>query len=291
MRSQPKTPFFLIGNARSGTSLLRLMLNTHPDIVVPPECGFAMWLRDRYVALDLCDSAVIARFAGDVSASRKFETWNLSETQLRRRLEGRRYAEYPELVAEVYAAYAELRGKTPTLFGDKNNYYITLVDQLRETFPDSLIIHLVRDGRDVACSYLDLADREIDCEYRPNLAFEINEIAVEWSKNCLRMARLTGPRVITLRYEDLLGAPKTELKRMCKFLGAQFDPIMLDFFRWNDEPQSFLQWKGKTREPLDPENAGRFRYRLTQEQISIFQATAAEALIHFDYPLEMSGKR
>ena len=41
-------PFFIIGNPRSGTTLVRLMLNNHPDVVVPPESGFSLWLAEDY---------------------------------------------------------------------------------------------------------------------------------------------------------------------------------------------------------------------------------------------------
>lgn len=275
--------FFVLGNPRSGTSLLRLMLNAHPDIAVPPECGFALWLSDRYAGLDLGDPETLSRFAADVAASRKFETWNLPEARLRGRLADRRFADYPALSREVYAAWAEMQGRAPALLGDKNNWYVAEAERLMEAFPEARIVHLVRDGRDVACSYLDLAAREIESPYRPRLPTDLTRIGEEWAGNCLRLGALEGPRMHALRYEDLLAAPEAELGRLCRFLGVDFDPAMLEFFRRNDEPEDFLQWKAKTLEPLDPANAGRFRERLSAGQIAAFESVAAEALERFGY--------
>ena len=57
-------PFFILGNPRSGTTLLRLMLNNHPSVAVPMECGFAVWLHDSYKGIRTFDLALVQDIGG-----------------------------------------------------------------------------------------------------------------------------------------------------------------------------------------------------------------------------------
>ncbi|MGB0789818.1 MAG: sulfotransferase, partial [Marinirhabdus sp.] len=70
---------FILGNPRSGTSLLRLMLNQHSSIVAPPESGFSLWWLHKYGNWCKADNAPqkINGFIDDVLSSRKIETWHL----------------------------------------------------------------------------------------------------------------------------------------------------------------------------------------------------------------------
>ena len=75
--------FFVIGNPRSGTTLLRLMLNNHPEVTVPPECGFAMWLHEIYVNTDFSDMTSIDDFLEKLSTVKKIETWKINLAELK----------------------------------------------------------------------------------------------------------------------------------------------------------------------------------------------------------------
>lgn len=280
---------FILGNPRSGTSLLRLMLNAHPDISAPPECGFVMWLRDRYIDLDLGDASIVARFASDVSASRKFETWGLPRERLGRELAKRQYDNYPQMAAAVHLAYGTFRGKTPKVLLDKNNYYISDAQNVAAAFPDGRFVHLVRDGRDVACSYLELAKRSINSEYRPRLPVDIGAVAREWRNNCMAADQLSPDRAMRVRYEDLTSEPVAELSRICEYLGVPFNASMVEFYRWNDEPEEFIQWKEKTIKPLDRTSVGRYAKYLCKHDIIKFERIAGDALRHFGYRCESAG--
>src|SRR5690606_42086136 len=78
-----RPPFFILSNPRSGSSLLRIMLDCHPDIVVPPECGFLEWWYSKYKDWSIEDSvnkSKVSEFCLDLSSSRKFETWKFDMT-------------------------------------------------------------------------------------------------------------------------------------------------------------------------------------------------------------------
>src|SRR5690606_37794784 len=121
-------PFFIIGNPRSGTSLLRSLFNTHPNVLIPPECGFLLWLHGAWFDRTWSES-VIKDFALAVHATRKFETWNIDLWQLEEGLVHGAPSSYAEACAIIYARYAQSRNKEITCWCDKNNHYINRVGQ------------------------------------------------------------------------------------------------------------------------------------------------------------------
>ncbi|MEE2987827.1 MAG: sulfotransferase, partial [Nitrospinota bacterium] len=72
------SPLFIIGNPRSGTTLLRLMLTCHPNICIPPESGFMIDLYKTYYRCQV-DSKSLQNFITDVLSSQKMETWKITE--------------------------------------------------------------------------------------------------------------------------------------------------------------------------------------------------------------------
>src|SRR3972149_1986006 len=100
-----RPPVFVIGNPRSGTTLLRLMLNNHRNIVVPPECGFAVWWYAKYKdwSKDSCQGHhCLDRFLKDLMTSKKIETWNLDFGALGKYIQSVKPFNYAELVSCIY---------------------------------------------------------------------------------------------------------------------------------------------------------------------------------------------
>jgi len=141
----------VIGVPRSGTTLLRVMLDAHPEMSVPPETGFVLdaarmdrragGLRDRFVAM----------LTG-------YHTWRhmgVSEQALRARVEAIEPFDVAEGVRAFYRLYAERFGCAR--YGDKTPMYRAHMRELEELLPEARFIHIIRDGRDVALSVRGLA--------------------------------------------------------------------------------------------------------------------------------------
>lgn len=275
-------PFFIIGNPRSGTSLLRLMLNAHPRITVPPECGFALWFAEKYTHCLPFSSVTYSLYVKDVIKSKKFETWGISEEELLEYINERNPQNYVEMVDSVYRTYARKMGKTTLLTGDKNNYYIKHLSEIHKYFQDSKIIVIVRDGRDVASSYKKLNDSKIESIYSPKLSSDIKNIALEWRKNVQEIFSLRLPHIL-VRYEDIIKDTQFELQKICSFLGTDFHEEMLSYYLQNDEPIEFLQWKRKTMESPDIRNIGKYKKELTPQEVKIFEEYAGDMLKKLEY--------
>jgi len=289
-------PVFVIGNPRSGTTLLRLLLHNHRDLVVPPECGFALWWQGKYgdwSAGDAGDRSRREAFLADLFHSRKIETWGLDVNALREAIVQEQPASYPKMVALVYAAYAQSIGKRARRWGDKNNFHVRHISRLHRLFPRAQFVHIVRDGRDVACSYRAVMSRRSDSDYAPQLPVDIREIAEEWTSNLRHaiedLSSLPSHQFDELRYEDLVANPSASLRDLCGFLGITYDPEMLLFHVRNrlehQEPPAFLQWKANTTREISSAQVGKFRKLLAPDEIRAFESIAAPILERYGYTL------
>lgn len=219
MTSPP--PFFVVGMARSGTTLLRAMLERHPEVAVPPESHFIprIWARRRrYGSGGHVED--IDLFLRDLVADPLFANWDLSPDAVRTRLAQDGPPTVAAAIAELYVAYAAKEGKSR--WGDKTPDYVGNLQLLGDLFPAARFVHMIRDGRDVALSILD----------RSELHARAATPAFFWAR-AIRQARAAsravGPdRYLEIRYEDLLDDPEGELGRLCAFLEAPFSTAMLE---------------------------------------------------------------
>lgn len=289
-----RRPIFVVGNPRSGTTLLRLMLTCHRNIVVVPESGFSIWLADAYADWTWSAERLAGDFLPDLFRCRKIDTWGMDAAGLGEFIRGRRPDRYADLAGCVYVYYGLAAGRTFTRWGDKNGFYVSCVPQIRRVFPDCLLIHIVRDGRDVACSYRDVARRNLSGPYAPRLPTDINAIAKEWHDNlrAVHLARKSIPPddLLEVRFEDLVLDPPAVLGRLCRFLDEEYDPGMLDYHAENAsrqlEPPSLLGWKEKTLQPPAATAVGRHRQELADDERQSFQAIAGDLLAAYGYTVE-----
>jgi hypothetical protein len=287
-------PIFIIGSPRSGTTMLRLMLTCHPRICVPPEGTWLMQLYRRYHNV-VFNEASIEAFIDDILSSPKIEEWQLCRADLLKLLEKDLPQDYAALASRVYLNYAERYGKVR--WGDKNNPYLHHIKKIAHLFPSAMFVHIVRDGRDVACSYRDLS--QVSGKYAPNLSTNICSIACQWASNVKlvqkNFAIVGTERVLTIRYEDLVRCPEKTLRAICNFLGEDYDSRMLHFAEKNRknqlEPEVFMGWKALTKEPVTTARVGRWKRNLSEKEQIVFQLLSADVLASYGYELKEVTER
>ena len=285
------TRVFILGNPRSGTSLFRLMLQQHQAIVAPPEGGFAHWLLPKYEDWKYADATkegCINDFIRDVFDCKKMETWDLNRELLRSLIKDRLPRSYAELVSLVYQAYTYTNSTEVII--DKNTYYVKHLKDLHRIWPDAHFIHLVRDGRDVASSYLEVNSLNSKSPYRPNLPTNMVKIAQEWqqtNQEILLFLESQKNPFMTIKYEDLVSNPIHSLTGVCDFLTIPFQENMLEYHLDHrvkyQEPKATLDWKKWTKNPLNMSRLGRYKSDLNKEQLNVFLANAQDMLTHFCY--------
>lgn len=289
-----KEPVFIIGNPRSGTTLLRLMLTAHSRMVIPPECGFAAWYYDKYKNWkDLVkqNETIINDFVSDLLKAHKFENWKIKKEDILSYLLNIKPTTYSDLVSGIYFFYGNRIKKNLLKWGDKNNFYLNYILTIKKMFPKVKFIHLVRDGRTVACSYKNLGRKKMTSKYAPKLPSKISDIALEWQRNLTiitdSFASFNYEGVIELRFEDLILKPVEKLTELCTFINIDFEERMLNYYSLTEneglEPKEFLSWKEKTRKPLIKEEADRFKHELTPGEITTFESFSRKFLENYHY--------
>jgi hypothetical protein len=286
---------FILGNPRSGTSLFRLMLNSHSMINATPECGFLHWWYKKYADWDssCVTSNRLDEYISDLESSKRIEDWKMDYAQLKEKIVQENPDNYAKLGEIVYVFYGEQKGKKAKVIADKNNYYINHFNDLNEIWPDAKYILVIRDGRDVACSYLNIETLVTNSPYKPKLSTDIKTIAKEWltnNQNVLSFSEsLNNNQFMVIRYEDFVTDSELYLTKVCNFLGLNFESNMLNYYIKNakeqDEPLSSLDWKKKTLEKPDKDNIGKYKMELEKQSIEEFNTTATDLLQKFNYEI------
>jgi hypothetical protein len=212
-------PFpFIVGVGRSGTTLLRLMLDAHPEIAIPPETGFIP------TALAASRNGGKPREAF-FQAIVRFETWgdlNISAEEFRAALDAIDPFEPSGGTRRLYRLYASRHEKRR--WGDKTPSYALHLPEIADALPEARFIHIIRDGRDVALSVRPLW-------FAPGK--DIRTLALDWKQYIAKTRELSRQvrSYLEVRYEDLVRDPQRELTKLCHFIKLEYDPRMLLYYQ------------------------------------------------------------
>ena len=273
------TPFFVLGAQRSGTTMLRLMLNRHPRIAVPHETAFITVFLPRLAEYgDLADQANVARLLADIASYHLVVRGG--HVRSKEAVLSHPIQSYSDLVSAIMFEYARAEGKAR--WGDKTPFYTQDIDVLWNLFPGCQFIHLVRDGRDVALSQTGIS-------WLPN---SVPQIAADWRHKttiCHKVGRaLPRGSFLEIRYEDLVTRTEETLRTICGFLGESYSSEMLSYHATALEvvPEESLKWHRSSVRPPDPSKIGRWKHELCRADRIIFEQIAGDALGLFGYPRE-----
>lgn len=247
---------------------------------------FSGWSQKQWI-----DRVNVSSFSHAVSTSKKFDTWKISEPEISEELFRSSPKSYREACVAVYMLYARKYKKEAKLWGDKNNFYTSQTELLTMMFPEARFIHLIRDPRDVFCSYRDMALLQSNSIYKPVLSTEARAFADEWVKNNENVtAVLETKKEIShynLRYEDLVKNPEKEVMLLCLWMGIDYHPDMLEFHVLNKknmlEPAETMDWKKKTLQKISTGQCERFRKELHPDEVATIQQRAGTSMRRFGY--------
>lgn len=216
-------PVVVLGVSRSGTTLLKEMLDRHSELAIPSESYFIPQLWDRHG-----ERSPVSAVVADLGRIARVRDWGVSPEDVRARLpEGARFR---DVIDAVYRSYAEARGKSR--YGDKTPAYMQRLPLLDAVFPGAQYVHIVRDGRDAGISFMAMTRKP---RFNAGRARRLPEFACAWRlevEGARRFGASLGPgRYLEVRYEDLVAEPEARLRQVCGFLGLGWEPAMLDYHR------------------------------------------------------------
>ena len=288
MAPSSDSPIFIVGCPRSGTSLLRDLLRSHPRLTFPEESHFIPALYRAYG--DPKNEREARALAARILAAGWVKAWGLT-------LDPSAFAgdrSFARMVSRIYEAWAERQQKPR--WGDKTPRYVLEIPLLLKLFPGAKILHIVRDGRDVALSWLryGIGPRNLYTAARM------------WS-DMVRAGRRAGAalgaeRYLEVRYEALLADPAAVMRRVCAFIDEPFTEAVLRPNTSAGEGAAdpgklryFFIGKPRGRRPRQQEivaaYAGKWKQAMTPAQRILFESAAGDLLRELGYETEGRVRR
>lgn len=248
-------PFFIVGCARSGTTMLQRLLNRHSQICVPGETHFIpqelgpflkrMKRGQRQHAVRLLNSLpLIVKWEVRVDAD---DITGLNGESA-----------YARAVKLLMSRRAAKEGKP--YWGEKTPWYLLEIPLLHRLFPEARFIHIQRDGRDVALSVMPL-------RWGPNNAYSCARWWQHHIRAWLQAKPILGSNALDVCYEELIYDPELHLRRICEFLNVSYEDGMLSGF------------------VIKANNSGKWRntFNMTAHELEAFEYVAGDLLNLLEY--------
>ncbi|MER6010844.1 sulfotransferase family protein [Streptomyces bluensis] len=265
-----ESPVLIIGTERSGSNLLRLILESHSRITIPHPPHFMRFLAPFARSYgDLADARNRARAVGDALGllRRHIHPWPHPVRADRIITEPAGPGLFG-IVAAIYEQHRVATGKAR--WGCKSTFMVDHVAEVLRVFPDAQFIWLVRDPCDVASS----AKRAV---FGPSHPYRMARLWRAQQELAQAALETWGPGVVhLLRYEDLVSRPEEEVGRLCDFLGETPEPAMLKHHTSAAARQTAAlagAWR-KAGEPVSTDRIGAGRRGLsTRERLWVDRVT------------------
>lgn len=272
---QGESPIFIFGCPRSGTSLLSRIIGCHPKIAIPFESHlyntFYPWLK-YYGNLELLKNR--ERLVNDILMTEVMRDWTpppIRQDSLR----AINRFDFHGIVDGLMQAWTTAQGKQR--WGEKTPAHLFYWREILKAFPNLQVLHIVRDGRDVALSWQ-------KARFGPK---HIYPIAKKWQQY-LEVAEdlkraLNNDAFLEIKYEELLLNPESTVRQICTFLNEPFTDDMLAFYKVEATYPTDKNNQSNLSKPPLVSNTGKWQRDMSARDLRIFEAVAGPTLEHYGY--------
>ncbi len=266
------------------------MLDAHPQLAIPPETHFIPEL------VEVCQQpgAGPREALGFLTGYRRWDDFRLDPEELRRRFERLEPFTAPGALRAFYGLYAEQAGKPR--WGDKSPPYTRRMPLIAGLLPEARFVHLIRDGRDVALSLMEV-------HFGPDDVRGAAERWTKWIDKARRHAQRL-PHYLELRYEDLIADTEPALRAICDFVELPWDDAVLRYHeqageRMGEITRDFERGGGRdavpaqvrahqhrhVSQPPRGDRVARWRSDMSASDQAAFEEIAGGLLADLGYPL------
>jgi len=275
IKSKKNIPVFVIGSARSGTSILSRLIRDYLYVSFGTESQFIIrfYKRLQYYG-SLQNDTNLKKLLSDIGEERCFQRWKkfgyqIDLDRIYSRIEEKSYT---GVLSAIFTDLAIHNGMAR--WGDKTPEYIYDLDILHELFPTAKFVHIVRDGRDVALS-----------TFKTHFgAKNIGVAALEWNRQmaCVSLFKKKVPQnqLIEIRYEDFLTDPFKIFTELISFLEI-------------DDADGTIRAKieNNMAEELFRDNYYKWRTQLKKKYQILFEKVNYQFLTSYNYPTITDGMK
>lgn len=290
----PAHPVFVVGAPRTGTTLVKEILNRHPGIHLFDEVHFFERIWDDRARLgDLSTDAsremaiarvldIVRRFGSDADVA---DALPLDVYQRGLVKAGPSYANLLRLLLTTGAAR---RGAS--VWGDSSPQDILYLATILAWWPDAKIVALVRDLRGFLSSYKNYHRRNVATYHERYNPLSVSMLWKSYMTALLEAEKAPwGAAVMRLRYEDLVAEPEANVRRLCAHVGVDFAPALLEVDRANT---SFVEEGAEGRAPgIFATSRDRWREELTSTEIWLGERICSDVMHQLGYETAANGAR
>ncbi len=275
----------MIGTQRSGSNLLRLLLNQYPQIVAPHPPHILQRFYPLLPAYgDLSVGENMAALTNDICLLIECNPvpWKGIILDRKKIISNCRANNLIQIFRSVYDEMARCNQASAWICKSMAN--VSFAGQMEEQGLAPHYIYLYRDGRDVACSFKKAIVGEK----------HVYHIANQWRQDQLESLqlkeRIDPKRFFQISYESLISASEVEMNRLSNFLNLSYDPAIFNYHESEESRNTSSagkMWENVAK-PILANNSKKYLQELTKEEIVIFESVAGEALELLGYELEFS---
>jgi len=286
-----KTPIcFIIGSPRSGTTMLRMLFDAHPNIAIPIEHPYFLLFYSKYHKIKYWTKELLIEFYEDLRSKQKFKEWSIDYWSLDSNViknnllkcEGKN--DFHTICKVIHLSYESFYEKKDiTLIADQNPVYSVCINKLIEVFDNVKFIHITRDYRDHINSI-------------KNVSFggdAVPLIALRWKlflKNTLKYKKQHPELFFTVKYEDFVLSPDKYMKEISSFLDIEYLPSVFDFYKiqsnlndysklvenrdkrlsfFNFFAESILKYHSNLMKPINSSNIYAWRKSMPSQEVEL----------------------
>lgn len=262
--------FFVLARPRTGSSLLRMLLDAHPHIQIPIESPVILDLYPKYGLITKWDEALFHSFYQDLFKLRRFSEWKIDKDNLKKDLLNcPENIRFQSLCKIVHLNYVSAFPKQKIhLIGDKNPQYSLFPEELMKIFPDARFVHLTRDYRD---HYLSMKRADFNQSRLSLIVYNWKESA----KKIRKFKKRNAHSVYTLKYEDLVTNPEMELKKVMDFLNMEYHPDALQHHNQKEKleniysEESLKKYFGSLLKPITADKVNEWKTQMSDKDIEL----------------------
>ncbi len=274
-----KRPFFILGDSRSGTTLLAYLLSRHSSVIIPPESNFVQRLINILLVNSIHKPVKKYKLLDIVFSECKFQDWNINREKLENVLPD--LVSIKETILTICSFYAYKQSHNAEAFGIKKNL-IGIYDQASSLFNNLRVLWVIRDGRAVFYS------KKISIKTSTNRPFETNPLtaASTWSWKNKKLENISSKyeNTIKIQYEKLLTDTENVLQGICSFLDLPYEGIPHPTVKYHI-PDRYKALHKNIGKKLDQSRVDAWLNGLSPREISFYELIAGDMLLKHGYRL------
>jgi len=260
-------PVIIGGCARSGTTLIRVMLDSHKNIYCGPETGL--------LYTKTLNPTKIKKISNQLEIPYK-ELVTMKQNSLSN----------IQFIEMIFTELQKQAGKKR--WGEKSPMNVLAIDRIFKYFPKAQFIHMIRDGRDTSCSLRHFPKHKVvDGEIiELDTNNPLKECIERWVHDVQEGMKWRGdPRYYEIKYEDLIRNPEETIRHTLSFLKEPWDENILNYYKIKSptRKKEKMPKNIKARKPIDKSSYERWKNEYTEHDKELFKKIAGELLIDLNY--------